>query len=155
VRLPTPPFDAPAQYTHYSPIPTHEAYETARYYIRAPPEPADVRVLLPRTAHARASLSAPTNNQVATGLMTAVFARSPLQPLPMATNRATARRRSARTAFEDDDAPIVKRAKTEANGPAKKTNGVTRKAAKTGELVQLWHAGAGCPMASIARKSRH
>jgi kinetochore protein Mis13/DSN1 len=52
----------------------------------------------------------------------------------MATNRATARRRSARTAFEDDDAPVVKRAKTDVNGPAKKTNGVTRKAAKTGEL---------------------
>ncbi|KAL5435608.1 hypothetical protein PMIN05_007159 [Paraphaeosphaeria minitans] len=63
--------------------------------------------------------------------MTTVFARSPLQPLPMATNRATARRRSARTAFEDDDAPVVKRAKTEVTAPAKKTNGATRKAAKT------------------------
>ncbi|KAL5412026.1 hypothetical protein PMIN03_004499 [Paraphaeosphaeria minitans] len=49
----------------------------------------------------------------------------------MATNRATARRRSARTAFEDDDAPVVKRAKTEVTAPAKKTNGATRKAAKT------------------------
>lgn len=52
----------------------------------------------------------------------------------MATNRATARRRSARTAFEDDDAPVVKRAKTEVTATAKRTNGATRKAAKTGKL---------------------
>ncbi|KAF1971036.1 hypothetical protein BU23DRAFT_537229 [Bimuria novae-zelandiae CBS 107.79] len=63
--------------------------------------------------------------------MTVVLARSPLEPLHMATNRATARRRSARTAFEDDDAPAVKRAKTETNGTAKKTNGATRRTAKT------------------------
>lgn len=52
----------------------------------------------------------------------------------MATNRATTRRRSARAAFEDDDAPAVKRAKTESVGTAKKANGVAKKAAKTGEL---------------------
>ncbi|KAJ4356601.1 uncharacterized protein N0V89_004636 [Didymosphaeria variabile] len=49
----------------------------------------------------------------------------------MATNRATARRRSARTAFEEEDAPATKRAKTEVNRTAKKTNGATKKAAKT------------------------
>ncbi|KAJ4290446.1 hypothetical protein N0V90_010662 [Kalmusia sp. IMI 367209] len=62
--------------------------------------------------------------------MTAILVRSPLQPLLMATNRATARRRSARAAFDDDDAPAVKRAKTEVNGTAKKANGATKKAAK-------------------------
>ncbi|KAL1606390.1 hypothetical protein SLS60_003793 [Paraconiothyrium brasiliense] len=49
----------------------------------------------------------------------------------MATNGATARRRSARTAFEEDDAPATKRAKTEVNRTAKKTNGATKKATKT------------------------
>ncbi|KAF2252261.1 hypothetical protein BU26DRAFT_479830 [Trematosphaeria pertusa] len=63
--------------------------------------------------------------------MTAVFARSPLQSLPMAANRPTTRRRSVKHAFEDDDdAPAAKRPKTEMNGASKRTNGATKKAAK-------------------------
>ncbi|KAF1994910.1 hypothetical protein P154DRAFT_557028 [Amniculicola lignicola CBS 123094] len=63
--------------------------------------------------------------------MTAVFARSPLQALPMATNRAMTRRRSVKHNFDDDDAPAAKRPRTEANGTSKRTNGATKKAAKT------------------------
>jgi hypothetical protein len=68
----------------------------------------------------------------ATGLMTTIFARSPLQSLPMAANRPTTRRRSVKQAFEDDDAPAPtsKRPRTEANGTSKRTNGATKKAAK-------------------------
>lgn len=62
----------------------------------------------------------------------------------MATNRATARRRSARTAFEDDDAPAVKRAKTDVNGTGKRTNGATKKAAKTGEFGASVVGNVGC-----------
>ncbi|KAF2873596.1 Mis12-Mtw1 protein family-domain-containing protein [Massariosphaeria phaeospora] len=49
----------------------------------------------------------------------------------MAANRPTTRRRSARHAFEDDDAPTAKRPKTEVNGAGRRTNGATKKAAKT------------------------
>lgn len=51
----------------------------------------------------------------------------------MAANRATTRRRSARIAFDDDDAPVVKRARTETNSIAKKVNGTTKKTDKKGE----------------------
>ncbi|PSN66396.1 hypothetical protein BS50DRAFT_622076 [Corynespora cassiicola Philippines] len=63
--------------------------------------------------------------------MTAVLARSPLQSLPMATNRPTTRRRSSRQAFEEDDAPAPKRPKTDVNGAGKRTNGAAKKSAKT------------------------
>ncbi|KAF2112929.1 kinetochore protein Mis13 [Lophiotrema nucula] len=62
--------------------------------------------------------------------MHAVYARSPLQNLPMATNRTMTRRRSVTQAFEDEDAPAAKRAKTEVNGAGKRANGATKKAAK-------------------------
>jgi kinetochore protein Mis13/DSN1 len=62
--------------------------------------------------------------------MTTIFARSPLQSLPMAANRPTTRRRSARQAFEDDDAPAPKRPRAEGNGATKRTAGATKKAAK-------------------------
>ncbi|KAL6709078.1 hypothetical protein ACN47E_001894 [Coniothyrium glycines] len=52
--------------------------------------------------------------------MTAIFARSPLQSLPMATNRPTTRRRSVKQAFDEDDAPAHKRARTDTNGTTKK-----------------------------------
>ncbi|KAH7384319.1 Mis12-Mtw1 protein family-domain-containing protein [Phaeosphaeria sp. MPI-PUGE-AT-0046c] len=61
--------------------------------------------------------------------MTTIFARSPLQSLPMAANRPTTRRRSVKQAFEDDDAPAPKRPRTEVNGTAKRA-GATRKTAK-------------------------
>ena len=62
--------------------------------------------------------------------MTTIFARSPLQTLPMAANRSTTRRRSVKQAFEEDDAPAPKRPQTEANGTSKRANGTTRKTAK-------------------------
>ncbi|KAF1944025.1 hypothetical protein EJ02DRAFT_501795 [Clathrospora elynae] len=62
--------------------------------------------------------------------MTAIFVRSPLQSLPMATNRPTTRRRSVRQAFEEDDAPAPKRPKTEVNGTSKRATAATRKVAK-------------------------
>ncbi|KAF2453618.1 Mis12-Mtw1 protein family-domain-containing protein [Lineolata rhizophorae] len=46
--------------------------------------------------------------------MTAVIRREPLQTLNMSSTQRPARRRSARLAFEDDDAPPVKKAKTDA-----------------------------------------
>ncbi|KAH3913077.1 hypothetical protein HBI56_088070 [Parastagonospora nodorum] len=63
--------------------------------------------------------------------MTTVFARSPLQSLPMAANRPTTRRRSVKQAFEDDDAPAPapKRSRTEVNGTSKKT-ATAKKSAK-------------------------
>lgn len=62
--------------------------------------------------------------------MTAIFARSPLQSLPMATNRPTTRRRSVKQAFDEEDAPAPKRPKTEMNGTSKKANGTAKKATK-------------------------
>lgn len=62
--------------------------------------------------------------------MTTIYARSPLQSLPMATNRPTTRRRSVKQAFDDDDAPAPKRPRTEVNGTGKRTVGATKKAAK-------------------------
>jgi kinetochore protein Mis13/DSN1 len=62
--------------------------------------------------------------------MTTIIARSPLQSLPMATNRPTTRRRSVKQAFEDDEAPAPKRPRTDANGTSKRANGTTKKAAK-------------------------
>jgi kinetochore protein Mis13/DSN1 len=70
--------------------------------------------------------------------MTTIFARSPLQSLPMATNRPTTRRRSAKEAFDNDDAPAPKKSRTEVNGTSKRTTataskgaaGATKKAAK-------------------------
>ncbi|KAH7067290.1 Mis12-Mtw1 protein family-domain-containing protein [Paraphoma chrysanthemicola] len=61
--------------------------------------------------------------------MTTLFARSPLQSLPMAANRPTTRRRSVKQAFDDDDAPAPKRPRTEVNGAGKKA-GAAKKAAK-------------------------
>jgi kinetochore protein Mis13/DSN1 len=63
--------------------------------------------------------------------MTTIFARSPLQSLPMAANRPTTRRRSARQAFEEDDAPAPKRPRAEVNGATKRTAGAVKKATKT------------------------
>jgi kinetochore protein Mis13/DSN1 len=48
----------------------------------------------------------------------------------MATNRPTTRRRSAKQAFDDDDAPAPKRAKAEVNGTSKKANAAPKKTAK-------------------------
>ncbi|KAE8853386.1 hypothetical protein PTNB73_02290 [Pyrenophora teres f. teres] len=48
----------------------------------------------------------------------------------MATNRPTTRRRSAKQAFDDDNAPALKRPKTEVNGTAKRTAAATKKSAK-------------------------
>lgn len=63
--------------------------------------------------------------------MTTIFARSPLQSLPMATNRPTTRRRSAKQAFDDDDAPPVqKRPRTEVNGTTKKAASAPKRTAK-------------------------
>ncbi|KAF2681654.1 hypothetical protein K458DRAFT_343230 [Lentithecium fluviatile CBS 122367] len=62
--------------------------------------------------------------------MTAILIRSPLQSLPMATNRPTTRRRSVKAAFEEEDAPVAKRAKTETNGTVKRTNGAKKATAK-------------------------
>lgn len=62
--------------------------------------------------------------------MSTIFARSPLQSLPMATNRPTTRRRSVKQAFEDDDAPAPKRPKTDINTTSKRVTAATRKAAK-------------------------
>ncbi|KAH6642282.1 Mis12-Mtw1 protein family-domain-containing protein [Boeremia exigua] len=65
--------------------------------------------------------------------MSTIFARSPLVTLPMAVNRPSTRRRSAKQAFDDDDAPAPKRVKADSNGAGKKattTNTTTKKAAK-------------------------
>ncbi|KAF2848108.1 hypothetical protein T440DRAFT_520299 [Plenodomus tracheiphilus IPT5] len=62
--------------------------------------------------------------------MSTIFARSPLQSLPMATNRPTTRRRSVKQAFEDDDAPAPKRPRTEVNGTTKRATAATKKATK-------------------------
>jgi kinetochore protein Mis13/DSN1 len=64
--------------------------------------------------------------------MTTIFARSPLESLPMAANRPSTRRRSVKQAFEDDDAPAPtsKRPRTEVNGTSKRANGATKKTAK-------------------------
>ena len=64
----------------------------------------------------------------------------------MATNRPTTRRRSVKTAFEDDDAPVAKRAKTEVNGASKRTNGAAKKAPKGGEF------GVGCARLAGSRR---
>lgn len=57
-------------------------------------------------------------------------------------NRPTTRRRSQKHAFEDDDAPAAKRAKTEVNGTGKKTNGAARQS-KAGECLPLFGGGCG------------
>ncbi|KAI8932168.1 hypothetical protein NX059_011050 [Plenodomus lindquistii] len=62
--------------------------------------------------------------------MSTIFARSPLQSLPMATNRPTTRRRSVKQAFDEDDAPAPKRPKTDVNGTNKRAAAATKKAAK-------------------------
>ncbi|KAF2632973.1 kinetochore protein-like protein Mis13 [Macroventuria anomochaeta] len=59
--------------------------------------------------------------------MSTIFARSPLTSLPMATNRPSTRRRSAKQAFDDDDAPAPKRVKAELNGTSKKATTTTTK----------------------------
>jgi kinetochore protein Mis13/DSN1 len=48
----------------------------------------------------------------------------------MAANRPTTRRRSAKQAFEDDDAPAPKRPRAEVNGTGKRATGATKKAPK-------------------------
>ncbi|KAF2126621.1 hypothetical protein P153DRAFT_346576 [Dothidotthia symphoricarpi CBS 119687] len=68
--------------------------------------------------------------------MTTIFARSPLESLPMAANRPTTRRRSVRQAFDEEDVVVSKRAKVEGPGTAKrgaaaKASAVAKKAAKT------------------------
>ncbi|OCK79386.1 hypothetical protein K432DRAFT_330320, partial [Lepidopterella palustris CBS 459.81] len=65
--------------------------------------------------------------------MNALLTRSPLQTLSMTSTQRPTRRRSARNAFEEDEVPVVKRAKTEVNGTnraATRTNGGTKKATK-------------------------
>ena len=79
--------------------------------------------------------------------MHAILVRSPLQSLPTAMNRPTTRRRSAKHAFDDEDAPTTttKRAKTEVNGTGRKANGTgaARKARAAGELVLPSGSGNG------------
>lgn len=91
--------------------------------VRAP-EPRGKLLLLRQCTRCKRSREHP-----ATGLMTTIFARSPLEPLSMATNRPTTRRRSVKQAFEDDDAPAPKRPRTEVNGTGKRA-GATKKTAK-------------------------
>ena len=59
-----------------------------------------------------------------------------------------------KTAFEDEDAPAPKRAKTEMNGAGKRTNGATKKVTKTGEfgILVAEKAGLGncCKNAPVA-----
>lgn len=64
--------------------------------------------------------------------MSTIFARSPLTSLPMAANRPSTRRRSAKQAFDDDDAPAPKRVKADLNGTGKKvtTTATTKKTTK-------------------------
>lgn len=57
--------------------------------------------------------------------MSTIFARSPLTSLPMASNRPSTRRRSAKQAFDDDDAPATKRVKADLNGTSKKATATT------------------------------
>ncbi|KAJ8111086.1 hypothetical protein OPT61_g6230 [Boeremia exigua] len=59
--------------------------------------------------------------------MSTILARSPLVSLPMATNRPSTRRRSAKQAFDDDDAPAPKRVKADLNGAARKATTTTAK----------------------------
>lgn len=68
--------------------------------------------------------------------MTAIFARSPLESLSMATNRPTTRRRSVKQAFDDEDVVVSKRAKIEGSATSKrgagvKASSVAKKTAKT------------------------
>ena len=130
--LPT-PTDIRIIANHYSiPSPIAVQHESPASHPRAPKLLANARARLSRLSRTHA---------IATGLMNAVIARSPLQPLPTAMNRPTTRRRSVRHAFEDDDAPVAKRAKTEVNGAGKKAaGGATKKAAKAGELVFFFFA---------------
>ena len=74
--------------------------------------------------------------------MTVLLSRSPLQTLSMASTQRPTRRRSARHAFEDEEALDVaaKRTRTETNGAGKtaasaKANGMAAKKAKAGEWV--------------------
>ncbi|KAF2746127.1 hypothetical protein M011DRAFT_468986 [Sporormia fimetaria CBS 119925] len=62
--------------------------------------------------------------------MTALLVRSPLQSLPTAMNRPTTRRRSQKQAFEEEDAPVAKRAKTEVNGAGRRTTAAVKQSAK-------------------------
>lgn len=62
--------------------------------------------------------------------MSTIFARSPLTSLPMAANRPSTRRRSAKQAFDDDDAPAPKRVKADLNGTSKKITTTTKKTTK-------------------------
>lgn len=136
--------------THHFPAPVaprpHDTHEYSQYCqiitnaptsdsISYPPSPecSHYAQLDVARAHARAwtdpSQTITPQTHDATGPMTTIFARSPLQSLPMATNRPTTRRRSVKQAFEEDDAPAPKRPKTEVNGPTKRATGATRKAA--------------------------
>jgi len=74
--------------------------------------------------------------------MTALLSRSPLQTLSMISTQRPTRRRSARHAFEDEEAPdvAVKRTRTETNGAGKtaasaKMSGAATKKAKAGEWI--------------------
>jgi hypothetical protein len=122
----------------------HRLFTLSHDSLRAPRNSVDIIQTLP-TARAQCRtarciqllrqctrfdrITTPTN-VAATGLMTAIIARSPLQSLPMATNRPTTRRRSVKQAFEDDEAPAPKRPRTDVNGASKRANGTTKKAAK-------------------------
>ncbi|KAF3053887.1 hypothetical protein E8E11_011646 [Didymella keratinophila] len=63
--------------------------------------------------------------------MSTIFARSPLTSLPMAANRPSTRRQSAKRAFDDDDAPAPKRVKAELNGTSRKATTTTTKKTTT------------------------
>jgi len=74
--------------------------------------------------------------------MTVLLSRSPLQTLSMTSTQRPTRRRSARHAFEDEEAPAMaaKRTRTETNEVGKaaasvKTDGPAAKKAKAGEWI--------------------
>ena len=67
--------------------------------------------------------------------MSTIFARSPLASLPMATNRPSTRRRSAKQAFDDDDAPAPKRVKADLNGTGKKATATATATKKTTKVA--------------------
>jgi hypothetical protein len=124
------------RYSHYRKLP-----RLHRCIRLAPPchtpIPARVgRLALPPGARACTRFDGSTRRDTtpttaSTDPMTTIYTRSPLQSLPMATNRTTTRRRSARQAFDDDDAPAPKRAKAD----TKKTNGASGAAKKAAKVA--------------------
>ncbi|KAF1933322.1 uncharacterized protein M421DRAFT_97499 [Didymella exigua CBS 183.55] len=107
--------------------PTHQEKQDAKRRIEGSLAP---EAWSASCAHARASTLLPRNTDLTFTIpdsMSTVFARSPLTSLPMAANRPSTRRRSAKQAFGDDDALAPKRVKAEVNGASKKTTTTTTK----------------------------